>query len=90
VKRVLLILIALAAAVYLADYLSVRLRIPKGRQIFGSVTIQRYYAVPRKDGKDDLYFQPPQKQTCVNSLFPHLGYKPSWHLKRERMQRVNE
>jgi hypothetical protein len=86
-KRILLILVVLFALVYVADYLMVRLRI---RQPFGSVTVERYYAVPLKSGKHDLYFQPPQNQTCVRSLFPHLGYTPCWYLNRKKEQRINE
>lgn len=86
----LLTLIALAVLVYLADTISIRFHIPKGRQILGSVTIRRYYAVPLKSGKHDLYFATPQNQTCVHSLFPHLGYAPCWYLNRKKVQRVNE
>jgi len=27
-------------------------------------------------------------QTCVRSLFPHLGFSPCWYVNREKLQRV--
>jgi len=41
-----------------------------------------------KSGKSDFYFLDPQKQTCVNSLFPHLGYKPCWYLRKHTHPRI--
>lgn len=81
-KRAVLILILLAASVYAADYASVRIPIPKDRAAFSTVTVRPYYAVGLKSGKSDLYFLDPQKQTCVNSLFPHLGFSPCWYLRK--------
>ncbi|MGH9325593.1 MAG: hypothetical protein ACRD2B_02720 [Terriglobia bacterium] len=89
-KRILLVVLGLVVLVYLADYLSVRFRIPRGRHTLGSVTLERYYAVLLKNGKHDLYFEPPRKETCVRSMFPHLGYEPCWYLSRKKEQRVNE
>jgi hypothetical protein len=88
-KRVIPALIALLVLVYAADYASVRYRIPRSRNPYGSVTVQVSYAVMKKDGKPDYYFQPPQAETCVRSLFPHLGYTPCWYLQRHANQQVN-
>jgi hypothetical protein len=77
------------AAVYIWDDLSVRYRIPSGRQPFGTVTIQRYDAIPEKNGKVEFAFEQPVTQTCVRSLFPHLGYPPCWYLRRHAEQRIN-
>ncbi|HEY6291364.1 MAG TPA: hypothetical protein VI455_07375 [Terriglobia bacterium] len=88
-KRILLDAALLLAMLYAGDYLFVRYRIPKSRDPFGSVQVQRYYAVMKKDGKPDFYFQPPETQTCVHSLFPHLGYRPCWYLNRRKVQRID-
>lgn len=82
VKRAVLILILLAASVYAADYASVRIPIPRNRTAFSTVTVRPYYSVGLKSGKSDLYFLDPQKQTCVNSLFPHMGFSPCWYLRQ--------
>jgi hypothetical protein len=88
-KGILLIAALLLAVVYVGDYVSVRYRIPKSRNLYGVVPIQRYYAVTKKNGKPDFYFDQPTVQICLHSLFPHLGYVPCWYLNRRRVQRVD-
>ena len=87
-KRVLLIAVLLLSLLDAGDYLTLRHRIAKNMG-FGSVTIQRYYAVKQKDGRTEFMFTDPQSQGCVNSWFPHMGYTPCWYLNRHRSKRVN-
>ena len=77
------------ALVYGADYAWVRIPIPKGRALYGAVTVRPYYDVALKSGKSDFYFLDPQRQTCVNSLFPHLGYSPCWYLRKHTHPRIS-
>lgn len=88
-KRVLIIVALALAALYAGDYVSVRYRIPRSRDPFGALKIQRYYAVQKKNGKPDFYFEEPQTQVCVHSLFPHFGYSPCWYLSRRTVQRID-
>ena len=88
-NRALLIAGLLLSVVYVCDYLSVRFRIPRSREAFGTVTVQRSYAVKQKDGRTEFMFDPPANQVCVHSLFPHLGYTPCWYLSRRTSQRIN-
>lgn len=88
-KRGVTIVVLLLAAVYGGDYASVRFRIPPGRVPFGSVTVRRYYAAMKKDGKPDFYFNPPEAEPCVHALFPHFGYPPCWYLSRHTTQEVD-
>ena len=78
-----------SCVVYACDYAAVRFRIPKGRDLFGTVQVQRYYSVTKKNGQPDFYFNPPQDQVCVRSLFPHLGYTPCWYLNRHKTQKIS-
>ncbi len=89
VGHILLGTILIATVVYICDDASVRYRIPKTRNPFGVVRVQRYYSVTKKNGKPDFYFEPPQDQVCVRSLFPHLGYSPCWYLNRKKVQRID-
>jgi len=89
VRKLLLVAVAIVAITYGGDYVSVRYRIPGNRDPLAEVTVQRSYSVMKKDGKPDFYFDPPQNQTCVRSLFPHLGYEPCWYLRRHRTQQIN-
>lgn len=88
VKRIGLIVAGLLALVYAGDYALVRIPIPKGRAPYSTVIVRPYYDVTLKSGKSDFYFLDPQKQTCVNSLFPHLGYNPCWYVRKHRRQRI--
>lgn len=88
VRRIGWIVAGLLALVYAGDYASVRIPIPKGRSPYGTVTVRPYYDVGLKSGKSEFYFLDPRKQTCVNSLFPHLGYNPCWYVRKHARQRI--
>ncbi|MBV9268768.1 MAG: hypothetical protein JO061_21550 [Acidobacteriaceae bacterium] len=76
------------ASLYAGDYLSLKLQIPRRAQ-FGTVHVQPYLAVPRKDGKTEFMLQDPVDQPCVHSLFPHFGDPPCWYVQRHRSRRIN-
>lgn len=77
------------AVLYAGDYLLLRYRIARNQAPFGTVTVRPYYAVPRKDHKIEFMFQDPEDDTCVNSLFPHLGDSPCWYLRRNTDKRID-
>lgn len=87
--KVIASLVLSVAVLYIADYLLLRYRIAANRNPYGTVTVQPYYAVPRKDHKTEFMFDDPQDQTCVNSLFPHFGDSPCWYLNRNKQKRIN-
>jgi hypothetical protein len=87
--RILMVAVVSLVIVYVGDDLSVRYCIPKSRKPLGTVTIQRYDAIPEKNGKTEFAFEDPVIQTCVHSLFPHLGYQPCWYVGRHSEQRIN-
>jgi hypothetical protein len=88
-RRVLLAVIALVGLVYGGDYGLLRYRVAANRTAFDTVTVKPYYAVPRKDNKLEYLPDDPQDQTCVNSLFPHLGDTPCWYLRTHTKQRID-
>jgi hypothetical protein len=87
--RVLGAIVLLAALLYGGDDLSLRYRIPKNREPFGSVTVQPLYVIHEKNGKVEYQFATPQDQPCIRSLVPHFGYSPCWYLSRHRQQRTD-
>lgn len=89
IGRTLLSLIVAVIVLYAADWLFLRFKIATHRQAFGTVTVQPYYAVPRKDHKTEFLFDDPQSETCVNSLFPHNGDSPCWYLSRNKEKRID-
>lgn len=79
----------LAAAAYLLDYAVLRFRVATNRNATATVTVRPVYAVPQKNRSTEFMLGDPQDQTCVNSLFPHMGDSPCWYLRRHRDQQIN-
>jgi hypothetical protein len=77
------------ALAYAGDFCVFRLRLATNHQPLASVTVTRYYAVLQKNGKTEFFFQPPELQTCSNTLFPEGGYPPCWYLRRHTEQRTD-
>jgi hypothetical protein len=84
-RRVLIIAAALSLALYAGDYAAVRMR----RDPTGVVQIRRYYAIPQKNNRTLFSPAEPVSQTCVHSLFPHLGDSPCWYVSRHAQQRID-
>lgn len=87
--RVLAVFAVLLVIVYAGDYVSIAFRIPNGRQQFGSVQVEKSFAVKLKDKKTEYMFQPPEAEQCAYSLFPQLGYPPCWYLRRHSEQQID-
>jgi len=87
VRLVQIALLALAG-LYGGDYLSARYRIPNNRQTLGSVQVKTLYAVRQKNGRIEYLDGDTEVQTCLRSLFPHLGYTPCWYLSRHATERI--
>lgn len=64
-------------------------RFPGHRDQFGSVQVQRYYAVTLKNRKTEYMFEQPETRECVHSLFRHFGDSPCWYLARHAKQRID-
>jgi hypothetical protein len=81
--------LSLTALAYAIDFAVFRYRVATNRQPYGQITVSSYDAIPQKSGKTEFIFNPPDAQTCVNSLFPREGYTPCWYLQRHAEQRIN-
>jgi hypothetical protein len=84
--RILFSVLVLAASVYAADYLVLRVQMLHATPShpFETMTRTRVLAIPQKSGKysyeiDQL--QPVETLSCVHALFPHYGDQPCWYLK---------
>lgn len=80
--RTVIFVLAIAALAYVVDYFIWRVRVATNHNPYSSVTVQYYYAIGEKNNKTEYDFQPPQQETCVNSLFPHSGYSPCWYERK--------
>ncbi len=79
--------VGLAGLLYLGDYASVRFPIPRGKQPFGTVTVYHYLAIQEKNNRQEFVFQGTEQQTCVHSLFPHMGSAPCWYAGKHTEKR---
>jgi hypothetical protein len=89
VQRTLLGALVLLVLIYAGDFLLLRYRIATNHGPFGTDTVRTYYAVPQKNHKTEFLFDEPQDETCVHSLFPHLGDEPCWYLSTHKDQRID-
>lgn len=80
---------ALTAVLYAVDYAIFRIRVSTNRNPYGSFTVNRYYAIPQKNGRTQFVFDPPTPQTCTRTLFPRQDYSPCWYLARHTEQRID-
>jgi len=75
-------LLCTVGLLYVGDYAVLRYRIKRNWMPYDKVTVQVYYAVPQKTGKMEYDFQSSEQETCVTSLFPHIGHFPCWYARR--------
>lgn len=75
-------LLATLAALYVCDEILARVR---GH---GSIEVEMFYAVTRKDNRIDYMRSDPQMEECVNSLLPHTGLRPCWYVARNPRKEV--
>jgi hypothetical protein len=92
-KRVIVALIAVAALVYAADYVVLRLKdaFPKLGPAFGTVQMNQLYAIQLKNGKTSYELDaqnPVITVSCAHSWFPHMGNKPCWYLQRQSQKPI--
>jgi hypothetical protein len=87
-QRAILAVLASAIFIYVADYLILKIRasIGNGSSAFASIPIIQ--GTPMKDGRVQIFAGDTQTETCVRSLFPHLGYRPCWYVKQNQMQLI--
>ena len=78
------VLLATLALVWTGDYVLLRLRHTQ----FSTVAVRRYYAIDKKANKVEYIFDSARDQSCVNSLFPHMGQVPCWYLRRHAEERI--
>ena len=81
-------LVTLAGMAYVGDYAILRYRVAANRAPFGNVAVRSYYAVQEKNNKTEYVFKSLEDQTCVHSLFPHLGCPPCWYLNRHLEKQI--
>jgi hypothetical protein len=85
-KRITGAIVALLFLVYTADWVWFLHRSNSKLGALGSVTY--YLATAVKNGQVDVFFNQPQTEVCVRSLFPHYGRCPCWYASRKSNIRI--
>jgi hypothetical protein len=87
--RLLIFCVVALAAVFVADYLFLRMRMVSNfaGEPLGSVTT--YPATTTKSGKLEIFYETPQTQVCAHSIFPHMGHMPCWYLSRSKISLIS-
>jgi hypothetical protein len=88
VLRCLLGAVVLVATLYVSDDLFVRYRVAHRGTQDPLEAMRFYYATVLKNGKLEVFYDQPQVEVCVHSLFPHLGYRPCWYVSRTKVKVV--
>jgi hypothetical protein len=73
---------------FAGDFIVLRIRIAVHGSDSVTSTVATFTAAPLKDGKIDVYYDQPQPQACVRSIFPWLGEEPCWYLQRHAVNVV--
>ena len=84
IKWAILFFLALVVLAYVVEDLWLRWNTRNGHPPFGSVTVTRYYAIHKKNGKIEYDSDQPVAETCVTAAFPHFGVSPCWYVQRNR------
>lgn len=84
-----LALFALLVILYAGDDAVLHIRMARGGSASILSTVTTFYAAPTKDGRMSIYYDQPQSEACVRSIFPQLGYAPCWYLRRHAINLVN-
>ena len=82
-------MVSVLCLAYLIDFAVLRWKVANTRNAMGVVTVRPYYAVPRKDHREEYIIDDPTDVSCVHSLFPHAGASPCWYLSRHRDRRID-
>jgi hypothetical protein len=89
VVSLVVVVTAAAALTYVVDAAWARYRLARApeRGPLDQTTV--YDATPLKNGKLEIFYDYPQTEVCLHSLFPHFGYVPCWYLVRHKVRVIS-
>jgi hypothetical protein len=76
------------AVVYTGDYLLIRRKMTNQQDDKAFGNVQFFNATALKNDKVQIFFDQPQTETCLHSLFPHFGYRPCWYASRQDIRMI--
>jgi hypothetical protein len=84
-----LVLCILLVLFFAGDYVVMRFRFAVHGVDAVTARLVTYDAAMLKDNKYSVFFDQPQTQTCVKSIFPWLGLEPCWYARRHNVRILN-
>jgi hypothetical protein len=84
-----LVLCVLFVSLFAGDYLVMRYRFAVHGVDAVTAKVVTYDAAMVKGSKYRVFFDQPQTQTCVRSIFPWLGLESCWYLQRHSVKILN-
>jgi hypothetical protein len=88
--RTLLVGVVALCTVYVGDDLALHYRIASRGAAAATGTVTVLYGTPLKNGQVSIFWNQPQTETCVRSIFPHLGSPPCWYARRHATRLITE
>lgn len=88
-RTAVLALLCALVVLYIADFavLGCRIAFRSRASVLSTVTV--FDAARLKDNKLDIFYDQPEPESCVRSIFPHLGSDPCWYARRHTTRVVN-
>ena len=78
-------LAAIAALLWLADYLMLTVPIPKNRVQWETVRVDQVYTILNRYDQVEWSRGNPIMEVCGNSWLPHDGHRPCWYVQTHTM-----
>ncbi len=85
IVRGLQLLCVALVVVYIADWITLRVRTTHGTA-FQTIQVHQFLATPLKGQKEEFDYDGDAAITCSRSLFPQAGNPPCWWLARHTTQ----
>jgi hypothetical protein len=83
------VLVASATLISAGDFVWFEIRAHHPKPNDPQETITFFYATGVKGGKVEVFYDQPQTEVCVHSIFPHQGHRPCWRFNRSRIQLIS-
>jgi hypothetical protein len=80
--------VALFVVTYACDYALLRYKMNTNGGAAALGTVTSYYGTALKNGKMEIFTDQPQVESCVHSLFPHVGLRPCWYARRNTLRPI--
>ena len=83
------VIVVSLVGIYVSDWIWIEYRLGHATTTDALGTATFYYATMLKNGRLEVFYNQPQSEVCVYSLFPHAGYRPCWYAVRSKVRTIS-